>query len=153
MIFPTLLGTAVFVALMWWIVHANAFMWRAVAAHYRGDGGTSALATKAIETIVITRRESARGPSLRNPEYRAYSGVRMILRRDGLALSILPPLNVRTPPLFLPFAEMELKDTYWALWPQPCAIRMRRTPDLDIVVDSGVARWIREHVEPAGVGS
>jgi hypothetical protein len=145
MIFPTLLGIAVFLGLMWWIIHANAAMWRKVAAHYQGDNRSPILATKGIETVVVTERKD--GSRLAINVFRNYAGVRMVLRRDGLALSILPPLNISTPPLFLPFDEMELKETSWALWPQPYAIRMRRAPGLDLIVDRGVARWIRDNAE------
>ncbi|WP_310468897.1 hypothetical protein [Sphingomonas sp.] len=145
MIFPTLLGMAVFLGLMAWIIQANAAMWRKVAAQYHGDNRSPILTTKSIETVVVTERKD--GSRLAINAFRNYAGVRMVLRRDGLALSILPPLNISTPPLFLPFDEMELKETSWALWPQPYAIRMRRAPGLDLIVDRGVARWIRDHAE------
>ena len=152
MIFPTLLGAAVFIVLMGWVIRANAFMWRAVAARYGGDSRSPVLSTKAIETIVVTKRGSSGGHFLRNSQYRQYAGVRMVLRGDGLALSILPPLNIGTPPLFLPFDDMQLAETSWALWPQPSAIRMRGTPELDIIVDRSVARWIRDHADRSGRG-
>ena len=150
MIFPTLLGAAVLIALIAWIIHANAFMWRAVAARYQGDDGSPVLATKAIETVVVTKRGRPSGLEAGNLAFRNYAGVRMVLRRDGLALSIIPPFNIGTPPLFLPFDEMQLAETSWALWPQPCAIRMRGTPELDIIVDRSVARWIRDHANRSG---
>ena len=70
------------------------------------------------------------------------------IHEEGLAISLvpIPPLNIMTPPLFLPFDDMRVEQTEWALWPEPFALRMASAPDLDVIVDRGVVRWIREHI-------
>ena len=106
------------------------------------------------ESIVITKR-GEKGPLIfGNAAYRLYAGVAVTVHQDGLSLSLVPPFNIRCPPLFLPFDQMRLEPTSWGLWPEPFAIRMRRATDVDLILDRSVVSWIREHVdrEPFGLG-
>lgn len=141
-----LAALAIFVGLMWWFAKAHSHMWRLVAAQHAGRKQSPSNARK-LESIVITRRGAMGGLYAGNAAYRVYPGVSMQIHDTGLALSLLPPLNVMCSPLFLPFEEMELMQTYWALWPEPFAIRMRQLPDVDIILGRDTVRWIREHVD------
>lgn len=147
----SLIGLGIFAALMWHFARAHSHMWRLAAARYAGSPRSPKIASK-IETAVITTRGATGGLYTGNLRYRVYPGLLVAILEDGLALSLLPPFNIMCPALFLPFDEMQLKETDWALWPNPFAIRMTRTPDLDIVVDRRVVGWIREHVDRAPFG-
>ena len=146
-----LIGLAVFLSLMWWIVRANAFWWRKVAASYAGKPVSRSLARKVPETIVVTGRPGSTAPA----GYRQYAGATIAIHADGLSLDQVPPFNIHCPPLFLPFAEMEVRETDWMLWPDAYVIRMRRCPDADIIVAKRVVAWVREHVDapPFGLGA
>lgn len=132
------IGLAVFAALMWWIARSHSHMWRRVAARYGGKR-RDPLARKVPETIVIAGRIPGVG------DYRQYAGASVGIHRNGLSLSLVPPLNLMCSPLFLPFDRMELASTYWAMWPEPMAIRMAGLPDIDIIVGNDTVRWLREH--------
>lgn len=146
-----LIGIAVFVGLMVWVARNHSFMWRRLAARYAGARRHGAIATK-LEVWVIAERGSGK-PSA----YRQYAGLRLALHPDGISAWVIPipPLNVGCPPLFLPFAEMTIADTDWMLWRDPAALRMRRAPELDIIIGRDTLRWIREHVDapPFGLAS
>ena len=47
---------------------------------------------------------------------------------------------------------MELQSTYWALWPDPLAIRMRNLPDLDIILAHDTVEWIRDRIKAPPFG-
>lgn len=145
-----LVALAIFAGLMWFVVKAHSRMWRLAAARYSGRSGSPVQARK-LESIVITRRGASGGLYTGNAAYRVYPA--MIAIHDfGLALSQVPPFNVMCPALFLPFDEMEVKSTDWALWRDPFAIRMRQSPDIDIILDREAVRWIREHIDRAPFG-
>jgi hypothetical protein len=141
------LGAAVFLGLMWHLARAHSFQWRIVSKAYSGRATTSLLARKVPETIVITER-GARGPlAPGGAGWRNYPGVRIAVHEDGLALSLVPPFNIMCPPLFLPFVDMEVGSTWWGLWPDPLAIRMKRAPKVDMIVAQDTVRWLRDHYE------
>ena len=147
MILPTLMGMLVLAGALWWIVDAHSSMWRQAAAHYQGASSKATIARKIPETIIITGRGAIGGLHSGNRNYRVYAASNIAIHADGLSIRQIPPFNIRCRPLFLPFDKMELKQTSWALWPEPFALRMRRTPELDIIVDRRLVRWIREHIE------
>ena len=144
-----LIGLAVFLALMWWIARANAYWWRKVS-YYAGKRTSPPIGRKIPETLVITGRPKSNAPA----GYRQYAGAILALHKDGLALDQIPPFNVYCPSLFLPFADMEIRETDWMLWPDACAIRMRGCPDADIIVARRVIAWIRQRIDasPFGLG-
>ena len=144
-----LAALAIFVGLMWWVVKAHSHMWRLVAARYRGTPASARIARK-LETAMIATR-GLRAPNPFGKHYRRYT-VLLDIHDEGLALIVVPPFNIMCPPLFLPFDEMELKPTDWALWPDPFAIRMRRLPETDIIIGRDTVRWIREHADRAPFG-
>jgi hypothetical protein len=139
----TVIGAAVFVALIWWIARAHSRMWRFVSASYAGRGASVPIATKPMDTIVIAARGSAGPLYTGNMAYRAYAGAKITVYEDGLALSLIAPFNVMCPPVHLPFDEMELKQTSWALWPEPFALRMKRVPAIDIILGRDTVQWLR----------
>ena len=145
MILPALLGALVFAALMWWAIGAHSAMWRQVAARYRGASTAPRLAAKIPETIII----AGGGMS-----YRVYAATAITIHADGLTFRQIAPFGIRCDPLFLPFGDMALKPTSWALWPEPFALRLRDAPGLDIILDRSTVQWIREHVDgpPFGLG-
>ena len=142
------IGMAVFLGLMLWVARTHSTMWRRLAERYAGPRRQGAIATK-LELWVIAER------GLGDPlAFRQYSGLRLALHADGISawLIPIPPLNLGCPPLFLPFAEMEVADTDWMLWTDPVALRMRRAPALDIVIGRDTLRWIREHIDAPPFG-
>jgi hypothetical protein len=139
----TLIGAAVFVVLIWWIARAHSRMWRLVSASYAGRGTSAPIATRLMDTIIIAARGSAGPLYTGNMAYRAYAGARIAVYEDGLALSLIAPFNVMCPPIHLPFDEMSLERTDWALWPEPFAIRMKRLPEIDIILARDTVQWLR----------
>lgn len=142
---------AIVVFILWFALRAHSHMWRLVAARYRGKSPSSAIARK-LEVTVIAARDLRMPDPFQNPAYRNYPGLLLNIHEQGLALSLVPPFNLLCPPLFLPFDEMDLKQTHWALWREPYAIRMRRLPETDIIIGRDTARWIREHIQGAPFG-
>ena len=139
-----LLGLAVFAGLMWYIARAHSHMWRQIGSRYSGSRRANPLSTK-LETFVIAYRTKARG-------LRSYGGLMMAVHRDGLSAWLIPPLNVMTRPLFLPFKEMSLAETDWGLWDGAFALRMSGAPDVDIIITKRTLDWIREQVDEAPFG-
>ena len=140
----TLIGAAVFVALMWWIARAHSRMWRFVSARYAGRTASALIATRRMDTIIIAARGSTGPLYTGNIAYRSYPGVNITVGEDGLALSLIAPFNVMCPPIHLPFDEMDLVRTDWALWPEPFAIRMKRLPEIDIILARDTVLWLRD---------
>ena len=77
--------------------------------------------------------------------YRYHVGVILRVVDGGLLLSRVFPFNFLCPPIYLPFTGMTIRPTYWALWREPEAIRMKLLPDTDIILGQKVAQWLREH--------
>ncbi len=148
----SLLGVAVFVAIMWWVVQAHSRMWRLAADRYSGLGRGPVIARK-LETIVVTRRGALGTMETGNANFRRYPGTMMTVTRQGLQLSQVPPLNVNCPRLFLPFDQMSLERTIWALWSEPFAIRMTNLPDIDIILDRDTVRWLKSQTDQPPFGS
>ena len=148
----TLLGGLVFAAVMWWLAKAHSSLWRTVSADYPKRSKSSAIARKPLDTIVITRRGTS-GPVLTgNVDYRQYAGALIRVHDSSLSVSLLPPFNISCAPIELPFDEMELRPTVWALWPEPFAVRMRRLPELDLVLARDTVQWIRARTDKAPFG-
>ena len=143
------LGLLVFVAVMWWAAKSHAHLWRLALRKYPERRAWRADA-KRLETFVIAHR-GALGPSPHG-EYRRYSGAILGVHDRGLSLSLVPPFNLLCPLIELPFDEMELQSTYWALWPDPLAIRMRNLPDLDIILGHDTVEWIRDRTKAPRFG-
>jgi hypothetical protein len=143
----TFIGAAVFVALMWWVARAHSRMWRFVSACYAGRAAPAPIAVRTIDTIVIAARGSVGPLYTGNTAYRAYAGAKIAVYEDGLALSLIPPFNIMCPPIHLPFGEMDLERTDWALWPEPFAIRMKRLPEIDIILGRDTVQWLRARTD------
>ena len=140
------------VAFILWIgLRSHSHMWQLVSGRYRGKPASTTIARK-LETALIATR-GLRTPNPFGKPYRRYT-VMLDIHDEGLALSVVPPFNIMCPPLSLPFDEMELTPTDWALWHEPHAIRMRQLPETDIIIGRDTVRWIREHVgrDPFGLG-
>ena len=151
----TLLGVLVFALLAWWMAKAHSHMWRSVSRDYPKRSRSPAIAKKSMDTIVITRRGTS-GPVLTgNVEYRQYAGALITMHDRSLSVSLLPPFNVLCPTIELPFDEMELRPTDWALWPDPFVLRMRRLRDVEIVLEGDTVQWVRSHTDmsPFGLGA
>jgi hypothetical protein len=124
------------------------------SADYPRRSRLRAIATKSPDTIVITRRDTSWPILAGNVEYRQYAGALIAVHDSSLSISLLPPFNVLCPPIELPFDEMELKRTDWALWPEPYALRLRKLTGVDIVIGRDTVQWLRTHtnVSPFGLG-
>ena len=145
----TLLGGLVFAAVMWWLAKAHSRLWRTVSADYPKRSNSSTIARRPLDTIVITRRGTS-GPVLTgNVDYRQYAGALIRVHDSSLSVSLLLPFNIFCAPIELPFDEMELRPTVWALWPEPFAVRMRRLPELDLVLARDTVQWIRARTDKA----
>ena len=130
-------------------------MWRSVSADYPKRSRSPAGAKKFLDTIVITRRGESWPVLTGNVEFRQYAGSLVAVHGRSLSISLLPPLNILCPPIEIPFDEMELRRTDWALWPEPYALQMRRQEDLEIVLGRDTVERIRRHTDipPFGLGA
>jgi len=142
-----LLGITVFLFVIWTVAHLHSRMWRRVAEGYRGTSSAPRTGRKVPETIIIADRGPI-GPS----GYRVYATASIAVHEDGLQLSQVPPFNIMCPTVFLPFDEIELVQTEWALWPQPMAVRMRRLPGVDIILARDTVQWIRSQTDRPPLG-
>jgi hypothetical protein len=140
------IGASVFLALMYFALRAISHFWRAAAEVYAGRAASPRIARKFPESIVITGRSNGRGTDRIGRGWHVFAPALIDVHEDALVLAMMPPFNIMCGRIVLPFSEMEMKETWWALWPQPVAIRMKRTPDIDIIVSRETARWIRDHV-------
>ncbi len=77
--------------------------------------------------------------------HRYHVGVRLSIADGGLLLSRIFPFNFLCPPIYLPFTGMTISPTYWAMWREPEAIRMKLLPDTDIIVSQKAAQWLHAH--------
>ena len=139
---------AILLFIMWFALRLHSHMWRQVSSRYRGKPASTKIARK-LETTVIAARGLRSLVRFRIRDHRKYAGLLIDIHVQGLALSLLPPFNIMCPPVFLPFDEMDLNVTDWALWSEPYAIRMRRLPEIDIILGPETVRWIRDHVDRA----
>lgn len=149
-----LIAAGVFLFVMWTYARAHSAMWRRVSDRYKGHSPTPRTARKVPDTIIITGRGTT-GPLVTgNIAYRLYPGTVIAVHEDGIELSLMPLFNIMCPPIFLPFDEMELKQTTWALWREPMALRMKRLPGEDIIFARDTIQWIRSHTQrsPFGLG-
>lgn len=137
------LGAAVFVGLILYIGRMHSHYWRIVARTYAGLARTPRIVRRFPETIVITERRASGSLRQSRAGWRTYAGTRMEVHEDGLALSLVLPFNFMCPPLFLPFADMDIVETSWAMWTEPTAIRLRRDKEADIIIARDTARWLR----------
>ena len=136
------LGAAVFFAIMWWAANAHAYMWRLVSSRHPAASPHSA-GTKKLETIVIARHGSL-GPVFKaTANYRTYAGTIISVTSTGLAFSTVLPLGLLCPSFSVPFDQLELHSTSWALWDEPFALRLRDQPDYDIILSREAVQWIR----------
>jgi len=149
----TMLGIAVFAIIIWMIARSHAHMWRRVSARYGRRKIRSSSDAKRLETIVVAQRGPLRVFN-ETTQYRQYAGTILSVAEGGLRLSLIPipPLNILTPPLFLPFTEMALERTSWALWPEPYALRMANLPDIDIILSRDAVQWIRSEIDARPFG-
>ena len=149
----SLLGAAVFLAIVWWIAKTHSRMWRLVSARYRLRHQAPVIA-RTMQTVVVTKR-GAISPFRRNTGYCQYAGTIVAVTERGLRLSLIPmpPLNILAPALFLPFEEMALGRTSWMLWPEAFALRMTDLPEIDIILDRETVHWIRSRTSKAPFGS
>jgi hypothetical protein len=157
-IIPSLLGTGVFAGLVIWGTLNHSYLWRRVAAAYPKPDALPEARGKILESIIITKRPEPAlesndivkrpGPTLGQKvalPYRLYAGVKLSVVDGGLLLSSLLPFNIVHSPIYLPFAEMTISPTWWAMWPEPAAIRMTLLPDTDIILGQKAAQWLYEH--------
>ena len=145
------LALALVAFILWFALRLHAHMWQRVAARYRGKPSSDAIARK-LEVAVIAARGLRTPDRFRNRDHRKYAGLLIDIHDEGLALSLVPLFNIMCPPLFLPFDEMGLKQTDWALWREPYAIRMRQLPDTDIIIGGVTVQWLRQHIDRAPFG-
>ena len=140
---------AIVAFILWFALRAHSHMWRLVAARYRGKPASTAIARR-LEVTVIAARDLRMPGSFR--KYRQYPGLLLHIHDRGIGLSLVPPFNLLCPPIFLPFDEMHLERTDWALWREPYALRMQRLPETDVIIGRDAVSWIRDHIQRAPFG-
>ena len=134
MLFPTLVGLAVFFGAVWWALTTHAHLWRLVALSYRTDKATLALgrlARKSPEQAILAKGALS---------YRNYVPLTISIHEGGISLALYPPFSALCPPLLLPFSDMSVRSTSWYLNAQCYAIRMARAGDVDIIIDDRLLR-------------
>ena len=148
-----MLGISVLVILIWMFARSHAYMWGRVSARYGRRNIRSSFDAKRLETIVVAQRGALR-PFDRKIQFRQYAGTIISVADGGLQLSLTPisPLSIVTRSLFLPFGEMALEQTSWALWPEPYALRMINLPDVDIILGRDAVQWIRSETDAPPFG-
>ena len=142
-----LFGVLVFAGIIAWLAKAHSHLWRKVSDSHPRRLSSPAIARKAPDTILITRRGESGPLATGNAEYRQYAGAKIAVHAGNLTISLLPPFNLLCPPIELPFDEMEMERTNWALWPEPYAIRMRHLDDIDMIVGHDTGRWLRDYLD------
>lgn len=137
-----LLGAAVFLAIIWWAINAHSYMWRFVSTQNPESKTASTVASK-LETIVIARRGSS-GPSFKgSATYRQYAGTIIRITPTGLTFSAIWPLSLVCPSFSVPFDQIDLRRTSWAMWDEPFALRLRNQPEYDVIVSRDTVQWVR----------
>ena len=137
MLFPTLLGAAVFAGLVTWLVQAHSAMWRRVASAYAGRSDDAVLARKFPEQVLIAGHGIA---------FRSYVPVTVRIHEKGISLTLWLPFSLACPPLFLPFDEMSCRRTDWYLNAPSFAIRLARA-EVDVIVGDSLWNWIESNSE------
>lgn len=144
-IIPSLLGTGLFAGLLTWAAYHSTWLWRRIASAYPRPAALAAVRGR-METIIIAERPGATlGEKVAAP-FRLHAGVMLSVVDGGLLLSRIFPFNFLCSPVYLPFAEMTIRPTFWALWPEPVAVSMKLLPDTDIILSQEAAQWLREHM-------
>jgi hypothetical protein len=148
----SIFGQGVFLGFIFLAARMHSRKWREVAGQYARRDQASFTVNKWPETIIVTRRGAAGGIYTGIVDYQRYAGVRVSIRQDGIGLSLIPPLNVMSPPLFLPFSEMTVRTARWDLWSGLLAIRMPGLPEIDLVISRRLADWIQRQTPGSPFG-
>lgn len=141
--FSLALGLAVVGGLLYMVMQMHLAMWRRVAAIYAGTFERGQHPSKLAGAVAIAER-GIRWGYTSNQRQRAYPPVRVTILPHAIGLQVVQPFGYGSKPLVLPFAEMELVSTKWALWGDPVAIRMKRTEGVDIILYRHIMEWAAE---------
>lgn len=143
------IGLSVFALLMTFALRAISQPWRKVAEPYAGQPDSRRFSRRFPETVVITGRVEGAGARGGRNGWHVYAAVRMDMHEDCLMLSMIFPFNLMCAPLLLPVSEMQLEETWWLTLPDPVAIRMKRAPDVDMIIRGSAAGWLRDAMATA----
>jgi hypothetical protein len=141
-----LIGASVFVGLMYFATKSYALRWRLMAGRYGSSTGSSVLARKTPETIVITKSGANGSVIAGNFSYTLYSWSSLQVHENGLGFSTIFPVSLICPPFFLPFNQMKLEAAKWDLWSKPIAITMNGLPEHVVIFHGNTIEWISNHV-------
>ncbi len=133
-----------FVAALYGVLRLQNYTWRLLATGYASSEERPAKAVKRLTSLV------AIGGA---PIFTKYVGVSVAVCEDGLALRIVPPFSVGAPPLFLPFAEMQVRRTNWYLNSGSFLIRMERGAGVELIVDDELLGWIQANTDKCELGA
>lgn len=128
----------VFFAALYGVLRLQNFRWRLLAVAYASSVERPVKAVKKLASIVAIG--GARF-------FTKFPAVRISVCEDGLALRVVPPFSVGAPPLFLPYAEMEVRRTDWYLNSGSFSIRMRRGAGVELIVDDELFSWIQKYTD------
>lgn len=149
----TLIGLAVFLAIMVWAAKIRSSRWRAVAAKYGGRGQGEPLGRLLLETLTFADRGTFT-PMYGGKFDSRYMSVRITMVADGLQMDAIPLFNILRRPLFLPFAEMGPLTHEEGTFATVFALKMRRLDDMDLIIRKQVVDFVRQRtdVPPFGWG-
>nr|WP_137677878.1 hypothetical protein [Parerythrobacter lutipelagi] len=141
--FSLALSVGVLGAILYPILQMHLAMWRKAAGPYAGAFERSGNPSKLAGAAAIAERGIRWGMST-NQRQRVYPPVHVTVLPTGIGLQIMHPFRYGSKPLILPFSEMELASTKWALWGDPVAIRMKQLDGIDIILYREIMEWAAE---------
>ncbi|MEL7049058.1 MAG: hypothetical protein AAFO75_08895, partial [Pseudomonadota bacterium] len=71
--------------------------------------------------------------------------VKIGVHHEGISFRVLTPFSMFHPPLFVPFAEISGWSTTWYLNAKSNEFKFQRARDVQMVMCSEQAEWIRSH--------
>lgn len=137
------IGAGVMVAILYPMYRLHVSMWERVAAEYQKDFDAKANPTKLFGAVAIAE-SGLRWPVKSNKHQRAYPPVHVTLLPEGIGIRMSWLFSLGMKPLVLPFSEMELASTRWALWGHPVAIRMKGVEGVDIILYREALEWLAD---------
>lgn len=138
-VFPGVFGFVVLAGLLRFAFLANARRWRRVSSCYGGLPSGDGLASRFPEQVVINEG---------GLKFLLYVPLTVGIHGQGISLRLLAPFSFGCPPIFLPFAELSAKPTWWYLSGKPWGLRAAKAPDVEIIVSDKLWNWIQSNCPP-----
>ncbi|WP_128893105.1 hypothetical protein [Erythrobacter sp. HKB08] len=140
----SIIGASVLFGCLYMVMSIHLIMWRKAAVHYGTGFRAQNNPSKLFGAAAIAER-GIRWGMHSNRRQNVYPPIRVSVLPSGIGLAIMKPFDIGSPKLFLPFEEMHLVSTKWALWGDPVAIRMEKLGEIDIILYREAMEWAAEH--------